>query len=245
MSTKYPKTLIVIPAYNEEALIQSTLLRLDRFIEKKLSHIPLTIVISDNNSNDATREKILELLPEMPWLGYVFIPQQGKGNAIKEVWHNLLNDYDSFFFMDADLATDLEALPRALEALVSHDAVCGDRYHPDSRVERIAQRKIISSVYRSLIRNLLHSAVSDYPCGFKGFKRETLAQTLPFVENMTWFFDSELAYYTAQHDFSVCNLPLSWKDPRSKIDQSKVSIPKVSTQYLKEIIRLITTKKSA
>lgn len=230
--------LIVIPAYNEEELIQSTILRLQRFIAKKLTNKDITVIISDNNSTDQTAVKVQELISDIPFLGYVFVPQQGKGSAIKEVWSGLIDRYDYFIFMDADLATDLEALPRMIEALETHDLVCGDRYHPHSSTERILKREVISLAYRILTHALLSPAVSDYPCGFKGCSQQALRELLPLIKNDTWFFDSELAYRAYQNNCTICNLPVLWKDPRSKVDQSKVSLPKVSLQYIKELFRL-------
>ncbi len=230
--------LIVIPAYNEEELIQSTLLRLQRFIGKKLTDTNITVIVSDNNSTDHTALKVQELLPDIPFLRYVFVPQQGKGSAIKEVWSEFIDRYDYFIFMDADLATDLEALPRMMQALETHDLVCGDRYHPHSSTERIVKREIISRAYRVLTHTLLSPVISDYPCGFKGCSQQTVRDILPLIKNDTWFFDSELAYRAYQNNCTICNLPVSWKDPRSKVDQSKVSLPKVSLQYITELIRL-------
>lgn len=234
--------LIVIPAYNEEAIIQETLLALDYFLDTRLPEHEIKVVVSDNNSSDTTRERVMQLMERMPRLSYHFVPQQGKGVAIKSAWEQYLDEYEYFIFMDADLATDLEALPRLFEELTRHEVVVGDRYHRDSIVERTLKRRVISRVYRMLITTLLRSRISDYPCGFKGVRREVVREIVPQVANTSWFFDSELVCRAERNGLAVCSIPVKWRDPRSKMEQSKVNIPRVSAQYLTEVIRLMREK---
>jgi len=233
------KFLIAIPAYNEEEIIQETLLKLDYFLQAKFPEGGYRVVVSDNNSNDKTRQKVEEILPRVCNTDYHFVPQQGKGVAIKSAWEKYLNDdFDLFIFMDADLATDLEALPNLIEKSSQCDLCLGNRYDSKSIVERTVKRKIISHGYRLVVQILLNSDISDIACGFKAVRKEALREILPLVENMAWFFDHELAYLGEQRNFTIAEVPVRWRDPRTKIEQSKIKVIPVSFQFLREIIRL-------
>ena len=87
--------------------------------------------------------------------------------AIRESWQYF--DADFYVFMDADLATDLSALPILLKELENgNDLVIGSRFIKGSFAKRPLVRKITSKVFSILTRWIFGLTIKDYPCGFKG-----------------------------------------------------------------------------
>jgi glycosyltransferase involved in cell wall biosynthesis len=230
--------LIVLPAYNEEGVIKESLLTLNDFLVEQGLHDQCTICVSDNNSQDATQEIVKNLQKRISNLEYHYVPVQGKGIAIASAWDAYKDMHEFFIFMDADLATDLQALPILMKKLESYDVVIGDRYHAESKVHRTSKRKIVSYGFRTVIRFFLQSHISDFPCGFKGIRKDIVLTLVPKVQNRSWFFDSELMYLCEKQEKTICHIPVTWKDPRPQVDQSKVQIIKVSRQYIREVLRL-------
>ena len=71
---------------------------------------------------------------------YKFIPQKGKGLAIRESWKSF--DADFYVFMDADLATDLSTLPILVKELENgNDLVIGSRFIKGSSAKKAARQK--------------------------------------------------------------------------------------------------------
>ena len=58
--------------------------------------------------------------------------------------------------MDADLATDLVALPELIREIgAGHDLVVGSRFHRQSKVSRSLVRKLVSLAYRLVLKIIL------------------------------------------------------------------------------------------
>lgn len=124
------KTLsILIPAYNEEATIESIL---DRVKEVELAHnIQKEIVIVNDCSKDATVAKVeayIKANPEMDIQFYSQEKNQGKGAAIHKAIELATGDY--FLVQDADLEYDPDEYNLLIKPIMMDDAdvVYGSRF---------------------------------------------------------------------------------------------------------------------
>jgi glycosyltransferase AglD len=225
--------LIVLPSYNESKILDANVTRLAEFCRTNLTGHEFKIVISDNNSKDNTKEVTGIICLKYPEVEYLFVPEQGKGNAISIPWLKWQADFDIFLFMDADLATDLEALPALVKGILEgNDLVIGSRNLPESQVERTFFRKFFSLGYRIALKILLQTKIKDLPCGFKAVNQKVIQQILPQIEEQTWFWDSELVYLAEKNGYKIKEVPVKWQEPRSGEDKSRVSFMRVSWLYL-------------
>lgn len=233
------KVLIVIPAYNEEKIIEENLLKLDDYLRQNLNDDYL-VLVSDNNSTDRTSAIVNEICGKRNSVGYFFVAQKGKGLAIKKAWQNRQDEFDVFLFMDADLATGLEATPALLSAIKDEggDLAIGSRYLPGSQVKRSLLRRLFSFCYRLFLKFFLGTKIKDFPCGFKAVNRKTVKEIVPQIQNNSWFFDTELLYLAEKKGYKIKEIPVRWQEPRTKANKSRVNLPKVSWQYFREVLRL-------
>ncbi|NUM25919.1 MAG: glycosyltransferase family 2 protein [Candidatus Buchananbacteria bacterium] len=230
------KVLIVIPAYNEETLIQSTVERVVSFASKNLT-VDWEVVVADNQSTDQTALIVQSLAAKFFQVKYLMVPVRGKGAAIRAGWNNF--SADVYCFMDADLATDLAALPALIDGLASgYDLAVGSRYHPDSLVKRSLTRRVFSLGYRLALRLLVGLRVKDAPCGFKAINSKIKENLLPHVQNDQWFFDSELLILAAHQGYRIKEIPVIWQDPREGSDKSRVKPWSLALAYLKHVLEL-------
>ena len=232
------KILIVIPAYNEEAIVYQTVMTLRDFCEKNLQNYDWRVVIADNNSADRTAEIARNLEKESNGkIIYKFIPQKGKGLAIRESWKSF--DADFYVFMDADLATDLSALPLLIKSIGDgYDLVIGSRFAKGSSAKRSLVRKITSKIFSLITRLMFGLKIKDYPCGFKGANKNVIKNILPDVKNDQFFFDTELVIRSAKNGLKIKEVPVIWQDRDRNKSKSKVNILKVAKEYLRELLKL-------
>src|SRR3989338_3835851 len=151
---------IVLPTSNEAAIIRANLERLLAFLHspnvsfragREISHRDnqWRIIIADNGSTDNTRAIVREIATHEPRIELLEIPEAGKGGAVLAAWQRAMREsrimnHESwdrtqcvFAFMDADLATDLTALPKLASAIRSGaDIAVGSRYLPGAQTER-------------------------------------------------------------------------------------------------------------
>lgn len=230
------RAIIVIPAYNEGKILESSILKIVNFCQNNLK-IDWQIVITDNKSTDQTSVIGKALAQKEPQVEYLYTGYQGKGAAIKAGWQKYLADI--YCFMDADLATDLSALPKLIEGIKEgYDIVVGSRFHQDSQCRRSLSRKLISQGYRLLLKLILGVKINDAPCGFKAINDRVKKTILPQVKNQEWFFDSELVILAEKQGYKIKEIPVIWQDPREGKDKSRVKTISLSWAYFKQILAL-------
>jgi hypothetical protein len=139
--------------------------------------------------------------------------------------------------MDADLSTDLGALPTLINELKNNqfDLVLGSRYLSGSKLKRTWARIIISKIYNLLIKIMFNCPVKDMANGFKGANQKIIADILPLIKNNEWFFDSELILLTHLKGYKIKEIPVVWQESSRP---TRVNFWQTSWEYLKELLFL-------
>src|SRR5918996_4982135 len=172
---------IVIPVYNEEQDLPKSIKKLTEFLKVHLNH-PWRIVIADNASTDGTHAVSQRLCREQPGVEYLYLPQKGRGRALRTAW--MASTADIVGYMDVDLSTDPAHFPQLIKALESgyHIAV-GSRLSKESQVIRSSKREFISRSYNLMIKSLFFTSFPDAQCGFKALTRQAAQSIVPKVQN--------------------------------------------------------------
>jgi putative flippase GtrA len=209
---------IVVPVHNEEAGLEASVLRLQRYLAERF---PLSwrITIADNASADATWGIACRLARDVPGVRAVHLPGKGRGRALRAVWSTSPSPVVAY--MDVDLSTDLDALlPLVAPLLSGHsDVAIGTRLARGSRVVRGPKREVISRGYNLLLKATLGNAFSDAQCGFKAMRADIARALLPLVEDDDWFFDTELLVLAEHNGLRIHEVEVDWvDDPDSRVD---------------------------
>lgn len=228
---------IALPVLNEEKVLRRTVLAVRGYVDDALPGHDVTIVIADNGSDDRTEEIGRELASEVEGVRYVRLTRRGKGLAIREAWKSV--DADLYAFMDADLATDLSALPELVRSIEGGaDLAVGSRFHGESTVRRSPIRKVLSHGYRALLGAALDTDVADVPCGFKAASARLVRDVMPAVCDDQWFFDTELVIRSERAGHRIEEVPVVWRDLRPAGRTSKVRVLPLVKEYVTKVMRL-------
>jgi len=228
-----PAVDIVIPVLNEEKGLPQSMMILSQFLHDNLSRNPWRIVIADNGSTDNTGSVSEMLAQKYPGISYVYIPQRGRGRALRTAW--LESDADIVSYMDVDLSTNLNSFPRLIQAIEEgYDIAIGSRLSARAKVRRSLKREVISRSYNMMIKSLFFVSFSDAQCGFKAVSRNAAQALVPLVENNNWFFDTELLIIAAKRGFRIREIPVDWvEDP-----DSRVKVLRTAWEDFKGLMRL-------
>ncbi|OGL74352.1 hypothetical protein A3E39_03405 [Candidatus Uhrbacteria bacterium RIFCSPHIGHO2_12_FULL_60_25] len=223
------RILITIPTWNEAMIIERSLATLGDACTRLLPDHDVTIEVADNGSTDGTSDIVRSTLgarPERSRRALCTTPTQGKGLAVKTSWLAHRDDADVFVFLDADLAADLNALPRLVGPIVGGraDLVCGSRFLPGADVQRKASRELASRLFRLMQRLVLHLHVQDAHCGFKAASARLVRDVVSHCEETGWMFDSELIARTARAGLTIKEIPVSWIEHRDPSRRSALSL---------------------
>lgn len=213
------KVEVVVPVYNEEEILERNIATLCAFLTRNMGRHDWHITIADNASSDLTPQKGEALARRYARVDYSFTEAKGRGGALRRVW--LASDADILCYMDADLSTDLEALPRLIDGVASGgDLVVGSRLMAGAQVQRCLSREVLSRGYNRLIRLWLGSrCFTDAQCGFKAIRRQVAHQLLAQVESNEWFFDTELLVRAEWAGCRIREIPVRWvEEPDSRVE---------------------------
>ncbi|MEK9152042.1 MAG: glycosyltransferase [Patescibacteria group bacterium] len=231
------KTIVIaLPALNEAAVLGDAVVKVRR-AASALAGYATTVVIADNGSDDGTERIGRELAAANSDVRYLRLNRRGKGRAIRASWEKY--PADIAVFMDADLSTDLAALPSLIAAIDDGaDVAVGSRRHPDSRVLRTPMRRLTSWGYLAALRLFIGTKVADMPCGFKAVTARVVREVLPAVRDQGWFFDSELVLRAERRGFTIREVPVDWRDDRDRPRKSKVAVFRLGREYLRKVFEL-------
>ncbi|MEI6510821.1 MAG: glycosyltransferase [Candidatus Uhrbacteria bacterium] len=216
------KVLMVIPAYNEELVIENSLRQSVAAFDGLLRDYDWMILVADNGSVDRTCEIVRSVACDHSRVGLFPLQQKGKGLAIREAWKS--RDADVYAFMDADLATDLRDVPALIDGATRRGVAAGSRFHRDSVVRRSLSRRIVSRVYRLIARVLVSISAQDLQCGFKAVRRDAAQVLFPLWTHEGFFFDTEILAHAERCGFVVANIPVRWEEGRDARRKTSVKI---------------------
>ena len=227
-----PTIDIVLPVYNEERALPRSVLILTEFLRSNLSN-PWQIIIADNASTDQTKSVSEALCAKYPGVNYRYLPQKGRGRALRTAW--LDSNADIVSYMDVDLSTDLSHFIQLVRSLESgFDIAVGSRLSKGSRVQRGIRREFISRAYNLMIRSMFFTGFPDAQCGFKALTKEAARAIVPKVKNNNWFFDTELLLIAAKGRYRIDSIPVKWDDDPA----STVNVVGTASEDIKGLLRL-------
>jgi putative flippase GtrA len=231
--SRAPDIDIVVPVYNEEQVLERSILRLHRFLGPDFP-FSWRIVIADNASTDATPAIASRLAARLPAVHTLRVDRKGRGRALRAAW--CASDARVVAYMDVDLSTDLRALLPLVAPLISghSDVAIGSRLARGARVVRGARRELISRAYNRLLHATLHARFTDAQCGFKAVRRAALPELLDDVRDDGWFFDTELLVLAQRRGLRIHEVPVDWVDD----PDSRVHIMSTAAADLRGIARL-------
>lgn len=218
-----PQVSIVIPVYNEEALLFAAVLEL----LEKVKALPYSfeLIITENGSKDRTREIGRELEQKYPQVRLLQSDEPNYGKALRA---GILAARGKFVICDEIDICDTVFHRRALEALSFDqcDMVIGSKLHKESKDQRPLARHAASMVITGLLRVLLGFKGTDTH-GLKAFHRERLLPMVTACIVEKDLFASELVIRTERAELRILELPVDIMEKRQPAIKLLKRVPNV------------------
>lgn len=232
-----PLYTLVIPAYREEDVIESTLRTVETYLRETSIWDVTEVVVVAAEAGDRTQELARANSGLFRYFQLVEPGAKvGKGRDVKVGVEAAKGSY--ILFTDADLATPIRHVKPALEALENgSDMVIGVR--DLWREHKTLFRKLLSVGSNWIVRIVLLPTVPDSQCGFKGFTKEASATLFSRLTIFGWGFDMELLAIARKHKLKIRKLYIpDWADP--KVDSGLVGEPtwKAGLRTLRELFKI-------
>ena len=210
---RQPDLSIIIPAYREAAVIESSLSKLAEWLKgHNYGDVEVLVVVAD--SPDGTAKLAERCAKDFASLRVVHAgPRVGKG---RDVRLGMLEATDRYrLFMDADLATPLVHLDDVWR-LMEHDATIAIAVRNLWSIHKQLSRKIITQAGNVLARFVLLSGIKDTQCGFKLFSAEATEAIFPKLTILGWGFDLEVLAIARKLKYPIDFIDTpDWRDPKA------------------------------
>ena len=231
-STEPIQLSIVIPAYNEEKRLGSTLRAIDAWAADRGARVQVVVV--DDGSTDGTLEIARAWARATGNSGAVSPlvlaePHRGKGAAVA---CGVLAACGAVrMFMDADLAVPLVFVERIVEEVRrGADVAIGSRELDQSRrIDEPWRRHVLGRGFNRLVSWLGVGGFSDTQCGFKGFSADAAEDIFRRIrlypadgdvvaQERVTAFDVELLAIARRRGWQTVEIPVEWRHvPISKV----------------------------
>jgi dolichyl-phosphate beta-glucosyltransferase len=219
---------IIIPAYNEEDRIVTTLNRTTAYLARQTYRSEI-LVVSDGScdntgrvvhgypSDDKTTIRFLE-----------YFPNRGKGYAVR--YGMCKGAGQIIMFMDADYSVPIEAVEQGLVQLErGYDVAIASRALPESTVVHHQNffRELSAKLYTFVQNSYLGFNYPDTQCGFKLFTRKAAHDLFARQKLDSVIFDPEILWLAKRQGYTVAQFPVDWthmEDSRIQYDSLRKSL---------------------
>jgi dolichol-phosphate mannosyltransferase len=233
------KLSIVIPAYNEDAVIENTVNSFHEELKKeKIQH---EILVINDNSKDDTEKILKNLEKNIKELRHINnTPPNGFGFAVRKGLESFTGDCVALVMADmSDRPVDLVSYYRKMVE-GNYDAVFGSRFIKGGQTIDYPKNKIFLNRFtNNLIKILFGTRYNDVTNAFKLYKRETIDGLKPFLShhfNLT----VELPLKTIVRGYTYSVVPNYWTN--RAVGQSNLKIKEMGSRYFYIILYCLIEK---
>ncbi|HEX9017102.1 MAG TPA: dolichyl-phosphate beta-glucosyltransferase [Chloroflexota bacterium] len=230
---------VVIPAYNEEKVIGSTIERVATYLEASGEN---ELIVVDDGSRDSTVQVVKGAMRSHPCVRLVEAGRNGgKGRAVKLGVLSSRGEY--VLYTDADLVYPIEgAEPFTAAMRDGADVAIGCRSHRDTlfalnprHFSYIYQRYLVGRIFIATVNALLGLGVQDTQCGFKAFRGDVARDVFSRARANDFAFDVEVIYIARRLGYRIAELPVYFLYLG---EQSSVELIEDSLKMLRDLFRI-------
>jgi glycosyltransferase involved in cell wall biosynthesis len=214
---------VIIPAYNEEARIEQTLIDYNAGLASRGAY---EIIVVCDGCKDRTAEVSAKYAQVLQF------PQRlGKGGGVIAGFRAAKGDIVGY--TDADNSLKVDQFLRLLDEMDRTGAGCviADRKSRESMIleSQYLVRRLASESFNFLFsRALFGLKVRDSQCGGKVFRRENIDRILPQMVCTGFEFDVELLWRLMRDGCAIAEVPVIWKDDK----QSKFGFKYIPSMFV-------------
>jgi glycosyltransferase involved in cell wall biosynthesis len=237
MNDPQPKVTIVIPIYNEEGILRSSVLDLiDRLRPLGFSY---ELVLAENGSRDGTVAICKELNARFPQVTHFSVGSPGQGNYGKALRQGILEARGEYVFCDEIDLCDTDFYVRALALLEAHEAdlVVGSKLLDGASDERPLLRHVGSIVINGMLRVALGFTGTDTH-GLKAFRHSAVTPVAERCIVDKDLFASELVIRAEREGIAITEIPVRIKEKREPSTHLFRRVPNVLKNLGKLVVAI-------
>ena len=205
------KTIIGIPAFNEEKNIGSLIVNL----KKKYDHV----LVCDDGSSDTTAN----IASEMGAIVVKHSKNQGYGSAIKTIFNECKKiDCDILITFDADGQHQISEIDSVLKPIIENksEIVIGSRFLGNT-IDLPKYRKFGIKTITGLTNTVTGSNITDAQSGFRAYSKKVLTEISPTESGMG--ISTEILIKSSKKQMKLLEVPITVSYDNNSHSQQPIS----------------------
>lgn len=224
------KLYIVMPAYNEEANIETVVAEWHPIVENIGPDCRLVVV--NDGSKDKTYDKLLELKEKFPQLEPVTKANSGHGATVLFAYNYALDHGADYIFQtDSDGQTRPDEFGPFWDDRKIYDAIIGHRNHRQDGFSRV----FVTKTLKLVIRLVFGVSVTDANTPFRLMPRATLEKYLPKIPKDFNLSNVILSVLLVKNKDNVKFVPITFRPRQGGVNSINLKrIFKIGVQAVKD-----------
>jgi len=225
MENSIPDVSIILPAFNEEAIIGSVVHKIKNVLAAYGREFEILVI--DDGSTDETGEQA-----KISGAHVIRHPYNiGNGAAVKTGIRNARGSI--LVMLDADGQHPPEDIPRLLKKIGPYDMVVGAR---KSTSESAVHRDLANHVYNGLASYVSGHKIKDLTSGFRAIKAEVARGFVYLLPNQ-FSYPTTITLATIRSGRALTYIPIQG---RKRVGKSKIRLLRDGIQFLLIILKIAT-----
>ena len=218
-----PYVSVIVPAYNEEAVIGQVVRAIARVLEEM--DRTYEVLVIDDGSSDNTAAAAAEAGARVIQHAYNI----GNGAAIKSGIRNAQGSV--VLMMDGDGQHQPEDIPKLLEPMQRYDMVVGAR---TGASQTDFHRDLANTIYNLLASYVCSRRIDDLTSGFRAIKTD-IARGFVYLLPNTFSYPTTITLATIRAGYSVKYVPIV---TTRRVGRSKINPIRDGLRFLTIILRI-------
>ncbi|MCA9962143.1 MAG: glycosyltransferase family 2 protein [Anaerolineales bacterium] len=230
MPDVHPDLSVIIPMYNESAVIGQVLRALLDLFATTLSHLTFEIIVVDDGSSDDSAAQVLQVahpaihLQQHPY-------NIGNGAAVKTGIRHAQGEY--ILLMDGDGQHKPEDIPRLLEYKDRYDLVVGAR---TGESETAVHRDFANTIYNTFASYVCGRKIEDLTSGFR-LVRANIAKSIVYMLPNTFSYPTTMTLAVVRSGYSLKYVPIA---VRKRVGKSKIKLLRDGSRFFMILFKIAT-----
>lgn len=231
------KLYIVIPAYNEEVMIESVIKQWHQVVVDASPESRLVVI--DDGSKDSTYEIMQKCMEKYPQFIALTKPNGGHGPTVRYGYQYAIdNGADYIFQTDSDGQTLPEEFPRFWQRRSEWAMIIGKRSKRQDGFSRV----VVTNVLKAVILATFHVYVPDANTPFRLIKADVLKEYMHLIPEDYNLSNVLVSVIFIKKKLGVKYYPITFRPRQGGVNSINIpKIMKLGIKALKDFVQLAKT----
>lgn len=203
------KIFLVMPAYNEEANIDSVVAQWYPVVERiRTEGHDAYLMIANDGSKDSTFNRMIDLSKKYPYFEPIDKPNSGHGATLLYLYNKAIADNADYIFQtDSDGQTDPNEFWQMWEARHDYDLQVGHRNHREDGMSRV----MVTKVLKCVVGVTFGVKVTDANTPFRLMSTSAIKPILSLIPKDFFLSNVALSAISVKKDLKTRWIPITFR----------------------------------